>query len=358
MRLLWFNLSTDANDPILGFTTRWIQALSQKVDFIDVITMRAGRLEVPENVRVHSVGKERGYSEPHRAVEFYRYLFRILREERIDACFSHMIPIFTILAAPMLKTKGIPMVTWYAHRQVTTVLKLAYHLSNLVVSINQSSYRYRHGKFIALGHGIDTIMFSPSPEGGAEGSPPLLLSAGRLSPIKDLLTFVRAIYLLRQWDYPVWAALVGVTPERDRLYAEQVKREVEHLGLNRVVQFAGAVSQEQIVDWYRRCFAHVNLCPTGAIDKAALEAMACGRLSMASNEGFQETMGEYASSLLFCHGDAEDLAGKIEALLGLSAAGRKQVGLYLRERVLQMHSLEGLADKLVALFHEVTKGKR
>lgn len=358
VRLLWFNLSTDANDPILGFTTRWIQALSPKVDSIDVITMRAGRIEVPENVRVHSVGKEKGYSEPRRAVEFYRYLFRILREEHIDACFSHMIPIFTLLAAPVLKTQGIPMVTWYAHRQVTTVLKLAHHLSNLVVSTNNYSYRYRHDKLIALGQGIDTSAFSPSPHGSAEGLQPLLLSAGRLSPIKDLLTFVQAVYLLRQRGYPVQAALVGATPERDLLYGERVKKEVEHLGLNSIVQFAGAVPQEEVVNWHRRGFAHVNLCPTGAIDKAALEAMACGRLSIASNEGFRETMGEYAPSLLFCHGNAEDLAEKIEALLGLSAAGRERIGLYLRERVLQMHSLERLADKLVALFHEARKGGR
>src|SRR5215470_18126068 len=98
MRLLLFNLATDAEDPILGFTTRWIAAMARRVEFIHVITMRAGTIEVPENVRVYSVGKEKGYSEARRAMEFYRYLFRVLRGDRIDVCFSHMIPIFTILA--------------------------------------------------------------------------------------------------------------------------------------------------------------------------------------------------------------------------------------------------------------------
>jgi hypothetical protein len=122
MRLLLFNLATDADDPILGFTTRWIQALAKQVEFTHVITMRAGKIEVPENVRVYSVGKEKGYSEPRRVVEFYRHLFHILREDRIDACFSHMIPIFTVLAAPVLKVKKIPIVTWYAHPSLTWVL--------------------------------------------------------------------------------------------------------------------------------------------------------------------------------------------------------------------------------------------
>src|SRR5512132_1096345 len=100
MRILLFNLATDADDPLLGFTTRWISALAARVEFIHVITMRMGRLNVPDNVRVYSVGKEKGFSELRRLMEFYRLLFRILREDRIDACFSHMITIFTILAAP------------------------------------------------------------------------------------------------------------------------------------------------------------------------------------------------------------------------------------------------------------------
>ncbi|MEM4205021.1 MAG: hypothetical protein QXS54_13215, partial [Candidatus Methanomethylicaceae archaeon] len=111
MRLLIFNMAMDLDDPLLEFVTYWVRSLAKRVEFIHVIAMRAGRIEVPENVRVYSVGKEKGYSEPRRAVEFYRLLFRILREDQIDACFSHMIPIFTVLAAPVLKAKGIPIVT-------------------------------------------------------------------------------------------------------------------------------------------------------------------------------------------------------------------------------------------------------
>ncbi len=102
MRLLLFNLATDVDDPVLGFTTSWIGALAKQVEVIHVITMRAGRVQVPGNVRVHSVGKEKGCSEFRRVLAFYRQLLRILRHDHIDACFSHMIPIFTILAAQFL----------------------------------------------------------------------------------------------------------------------------------------------------------------------------------------------------------------------------------------------------------------
>jgi len=144
MRLLLFNLATDADDPILGFTTRWICALAEQVEFVRVITMRAGRLEVPGNVRVYSVGKEKGYNEPRRVVEFYRHLFRILREDRIDVCFSHMISLFTVMGAPVLKAKRIPIVTWSAHPKLTWVLKLAHHFSNRMVASVATAYPYRH----------------------------------------------------------------------------------------------------------------------------------------------------------------------------------------------------------------------
>ena len=123
VRLLLFNLVTDIDDPILGFTTRWISALAKGLEFIHVITMRAGRIVVPSNVAVYSVGKEKGFSEPRRVVEFYRYLMQTLRNDHVDVCFSHMMPIFSVLAAPLLRIKNIPIVTWYAHPSCTLTLK-------------------------------------------------------------------------------------------------------------------------------------------------------------------------------------------------------------------------------------------
>lgn len=90
----------------------------QRVEFVHVLTVGVGRVDLPSNVKVYSVGKERGWSEGWRACAFYAHILRILREDRIDACFSHMVQIFTVLAAPLLKLRGVPIVTWYAHPAV------------------------------------------------------------------------------------------------------------------------------------------------------------------------------------------------------------------------------------------------
>ena len=109
MRLLIFNLVTDMDDPVLGFTTTWINALAARCEAVDVITMKMGRLAVASNVRVYSVGKERDYSEPRRAVEFYRILFGLLRQHHYDACFAHMMQLFAVMAAPLLKLHRVPI---------------------------------------------------------------------------------------------------------------------------------------------------------------------------------------------------------------------------------------------------------
>jgi len=354
MRLMLFNLATDADDPILGFTTRWITALAKRVEFIHVITMRAGRIEVPENVRVYSVGKEKGYSEPRRAVEFYRLLFRILREDRIDACFSHMIPIFTVLAAPVLKAKGIPIVTWYAHPSLTWILKLAHHLSEKMVTSVATAYPYRHDKLVVVGQGIDTDLFCPD-ERSKPDSPPMILCVGRLSPVKDHPTLLKAAALLRQrWSYPFRVVILGgPAGPQDEPYVRSLHRLVEDLDLQDIVTFQPPVPMSQLPNWYRRCTVHVNMTPTGSGDKVAWEAMACGRPCLVANEGFRETLGWWTESLLFQHENAEDLAMKLLILLQQPPEQLATIGKDLRESVIKSHSLNRLAEHLIELFHTI-----
>lgn len=358
MRLLLFNLAMDADDPILGFATHWVSALAKRVEFIHVITMRAGRMDLPDNVQVWSVGKEKGYSEPHRAAEFYRLLFHVLRAERIDACFSHMMPLFTVLSAPLLKIRGIPIVTWYAHLSVTRILKAAHWLSDKMIASVPTAYPYKHDKLIAIGQGIDTKLFSPNEESVVEPYP-LILCVGRLSPVKDHLTLLRAAWLLRQGSNKHFRIVLvgGPAASRDEAYVRLLHEKIKELGLDDIVRLEPGVSMEKLPFWYRRCAVHVNLTPTGSGDKVAWEAMSCGKLSVAANEGFRMTFGRYANLLLFRHRDAESLAARLRWALSLNDTERQRTGYHLREQVIKLHSLDGLAAKLVDLFAGLVEKK-
>jgi glycosyltransferase involved in cell wall biosynthesis len=69
-----------------------------------------------------------------------------------------------------------------------------------------------------------------------------------------------------------------------------------------------------------------------------------------ANAGFRETLGKYAEPLLFRHGEPEDLAQRLAWLCALPERERVSIGGYLREQIVRMHSLSGLADRLVRVF--------
>jgi glycosyltransferase involved in cell wall biosynthesis len=355
MRLLLFNLATDADDPILGFTTRWITALAARVDFIHVITMRMGKLDLPDNVRVYSVGKERGFNEARRVFEFYRILGRILRDHRIDVCFSHMIPIFTVLAAPVLKIKGIPIITWYAHPKVTRTLKLAHRLSDQMVSSLSTSYPYKRDKLIQVGQGIDTSLFFPD-AGITREDRPVILCVGRLSPVKDHPTLIKAVGLLQKvWVEPFRVVILGgAATSRDDEYVRSLHQQVRDLGLDAIVTFEAAVPLQHIPAWYRRASVYVNMTPTGSGDKVAWEAMGCGVLCIAANEGFKDTLGIYADRCVYDYGNAESLTERLKWALSLPPSERSSIGAYLGKRMETMHGLDRLSQSLVTIFQAAT----
>lgn len=358
MRLLWFNLATDTDDPVLAFTSSWIRAVASQVEFIHVITMRAGHVEAPNNVRVYSVGKERGFSNARRAIEFYRTLWNILRTDHVQACFSHMIPVFTVMAAPILHAAGIPIVTWFAHRRRTTMLKAAHLVSGRMATSFRAAYPYGGDKVIVLGQGIDTSLFAPRPV-EREANPPVILSAGRLAPVKNLRTFLHAAAHLRElWPHPFHAVVLGSPATHlDRPYANALLAERDAIGLREVIQFEPAVRHEALPIWYRRSAVHVNLTDTGSGDKTALEAMACGRPCIVTNEGFEETLGKHGSLLLARSNDPNDIARRLHSLLSGSARQRAEIGAYLRAQVERDHSLAALAGKLVQVLESVAAGR-
>ena len=315
--------------------------------------MIAGRIEVPENVRVHSVGKELGYSEPRRVVEFYRHLFSIMRRTRLDGCFSHMAPEFSILAGPVLRARGIPLVTWYAHPKLQWRVRLAHLFSNRMVASLPRAYPGPKEKLTVIGQGIDTTLFAPD---GTPAADDLVLCVGRISPVKNHDTLLRAFARLSR---PARLTILGHTAgAADERHAAALRRLADELGLAARVAFEPGVPPTALPAHYRRCAVHVNLTPAGFGDKVAWEAMACGRPCLVANDDFRETLGRAEPELLFRLNDATDLAGKLDRLLEKTPAERDEIGLYLRAQVEKLHSLPSLAGRILAELARWQKVKR
>jgi glycosyltransferase involved in cell wall biosynthesis len=357
MRLLLFNLAMDADDPVLGFAIRWIEVLAQHVTSIDIITMRSGRFELPGNVRVYSVGKEKGYSKPRRGIEFYRILWKLLNTKRYEGCFAHMMPLFALMAAPLLRLKRIPIVLWYTHKSVTPILHLATLVVDRIVTASQESFRIPSKKVRIIGHGIDTDRFVPGDTPSSPSCPFTILTVGRLSPIKRVDLLIEAIGILHQKnpEFPVCLKLVGgPLTEKDHGYVTQLKKQVAQHQLQDVVSFVGNVPFREVVACYQQADCFVSMSNTGAIDKAVLEAMSCG-LTVIVNQAFADVLGEELAKTWVVDWDDEPLCDRLLHLMSLSASERQSLGEKLRAIVVRDHTLKNLCQRVLAELEAVHK---
>lgn len=346
LRLLWFNLATDADAPNLGFAVEWINALAPHCEFIDVISMRVGRPGVAGNVRVHSLGKELGHSEARRALRFYAILWRLLRARSYDACFAHMQPLFAAMGAPLLRMHGIPVTLWYTHRAVPLRLRLAERVVTRAVTASRESFRLPSGKLRVIGHGIDTQRFAP---GAPPADPFTLLSLGRIAPVKRLETVIATLGLLRERGLDLRLRLVGEAYPQNRGYEGKLRQQVQRDGLSEYVRFVGAAPRDRVAGELQRAHVVVNLSATGSLDKAVLEAMACAVPVVTSNEAFIPLLAPWREQLLAPPDDPEALAQRILALLSLEQDERAALGLELRALVQREHSMQRLVANLLAV---------
>lgn len=347
---------TDESDPVLGFAVGWIRRLAAQCERVDVITMYRGAYELPGNVRVFSVGRERGLSKAARVANFYRHLLRLLAAHPYDACFAHMMPLFAGLAGPLLTARGIRTALWYTHRQRSMQLRAGLAMSWRVVSADATSFPYRTDKLRVIGHGIDTWFYSPPPpgplpqnEGGGvtrDDVGSLVVQVGRLAPIKHQATTIAAVA-----DTEARLALIGgVQADASRDYERGLVEMARALGMEEGCQFTGDAPAAEVREWYRRAAVAVNMSPVGLFDKAALESMACGVPTVVCNSAFAPLLGEHGDLLLTAGPD--DVAGlrrRIMRLLALSDAERAAIGWALRESVLREHSLDQLSARLLAV---------
>jgi glycosyltransferase involved in cell wall biosynthesis len=344
-RLLMFNLATDEKDPILGFTVEWVRALATRVPNVDVITMRYGTTDLPGNVRVYSIGKERGWTEARRLVEFYRRLGLLLHEQTYDACFAHMQERFALLAAPLLKLKHIPVTLWYTHPHTPLALRAAIRTVDRVITADSSSCRVRTSKLLATGHGIDTDRFVPA---FCDRGRFRVVAVGRVTPIKRLELLVDAAARLQsRLTQPLEVRLIGPTDIPDTNYESALRRRAFEMGIASQVNFVGPLGTEELIAEYQAADAVVSLTRRGSFDKSAIEGMSCGLPLLTMNPAFAPHLLAAGMPGPIEDGNAEALGQAIGRLADVPVQERRRWGLALRAEVIRAHSLQRLADLLV-----------
>jgi glycosyltransferase involved in cell wall biosynthesis len=330
-RLVFLTQRVDPDDPVLAATVPKIRALAQRVDEVVVLAQSAAPADgLPENVEVRTFGAG---GRMGRGLRFERELMRALPA---DAVVAHMIPLYVLLAAPLVRPRRIPLVLWFTHWKRSRTLEAAAVAASSVVSVDRRSFPIDLAKVRPIGHGIDVSEFpcvEPDP-----GPVLRLLVLGRYSPAKGIPTILRAVELARAEGLAVEVELHGTASnELERAH----RRELEASGF----ALGDPVPRSELPRLFSRSDALVNNMEAGAPDKVVYEAAASCLPVLASNPVFDELFEGY--ELGFDRDDPGSLAERLRWLAGLGAAERKELGRTLRERVALRHSVETWADGIL-----------
>lgn len=341
MRLLLITQTIDREDSALGFFHRWVIEFARQFDSVSVICLREGSHALPENVRVYSLGKEKGISRLGYLRRFYSLIFSLRGD--YDAVFVHMNPEYVVLGGLFWRLWRKKVVLWYLHKSVDLKLRAATLFAHVVATGSKESFRIPSGKVQIIGHGIDVDQFAPR-EAKETSEIFSIVTAGRISPSKDYETLLRAVADVPRAELTVIGA---PATESDVKYESALKVLVESLGLEEKVVFRGPVSHDDVVGFICSADVFVNTSKTGSLDKAVLEAMSCGVPPLTSNTAFADMLGPYG--LMFREGDAGDLAAKLS---GLEAQKLElpSLGMRLRDIVVRHHGLPQLVGKIKQIY--------
>jgi glycosyltransferase involved in cell wall biosynthesis len=342
MKLLILTQKVDRNDPVLGFFHRWLEEFAKHCERVTVIALSVGEHSLPENVRVHSLGKEHGVSRFAYALNFYRYIWR--ERQNYDAVFVHMNQEYLLLGGMLWKILGKKIALWRNHPLGSPLTSLAVFLSDAVFATSKYSYVGRFEKTKLMPVGIDTDRFRPLPSAVKKDRSILML--GRISPIKKVDEFVEALSLLRKQNVSFSADIIGDAALRDKVYYTQVAQKISKEGLSDTVLLKPGVKNEETPEIYNAYTVFINLTPTGSFDKTILEAMACGTLAVSTNKILQDAVPPL---FVAKEGSVSDETEHLKEILALSQKEKERYGTQLRDYVIARHSLTHLVSTLVPL---------
>ncbi len=234
-----------------------------------------------------------------------------------------------------------------------------------------SLYEADPAKISIIPCGVDTALFYPHPvyEARIRLELPcqhrMVLFVGRIEPLKGIDTLLRAMALVSE-AHPAWRGhlclvVIGGDADPDHAHSDPEMEYLRHLeaelGLEDLVTFMGAQSQDLLPYYYSA--AQVVVIPSHyeSFGMVALEAMACGTPVIASDVGgLSYTVRDGETGYLVRRGDPEALADKIAALLFNRVLAKK---LGSNGRIFaQEYRWELIAHQIDQLYQEVLSSSK
>src|SRR3989344_2752577 len=314
MRLLVLTQIIDPKDSVLGIYHKWVASLAQKFEHIEVICLTLGKYDLPKNVTVQSLGKEKA-SGSHffkRLKYVFRFYFLIWSTRRAyDAVFVHMNQEYILLGGLLWKALGKKIYMWRNHYAGSFLTDIAASMCDKVFCTSRFSYTATYKKTIIMPVGVD--LESVKMDISIERLPRSIIFSGRLDSSKRPHLLIKALSILKMKGVTFdKATFMGGPSKSDASYPEELRIQAEKGGIGNLVEFVGAIPNTETFRYYRSRDIYVNCSRSGMFDKTIFKALASGCTVLTSSIDFKDLAGD---EYFYKDGDAEDLAQKLEKFL-------------------------------------------
>ena len=351
MRILFITQKIDKRDAVLGFVHGWLHAFSRCFEKITAVCLEKGEYDLPTNVEVFSLGKEKKVSRLGYLLNFYKIIWR--ERKKYDAVFVHMNPEYVILGWLFWKLSGKKVVLWYNHTFGDWRARVAFLLADTICHTSPYAFSAGRKESVRMPAGVDTDLFEA--RGSLSRKENSILSLGRISPVKKIDILLQACLLLQKEAVSFFLDIVGKAPEHDSLYERKVKELALPLLSSGKAVFRGEVSNSEAPKLFSESVISINLTPKGNYDKTVIEAMASGAIPIVSSIAFKELIPD---ELICKENDPKDLAEKIKMVFGWGDERRRNAAAAFRRLATERESLSKLTEKLVELFENLTPHSR
>ena len=226
-------------------------------------------------------------------------------------------------------------------------------------------FRVGDDRLVIIPRGVDLTLFDPE-RARAERMAQLARSwrlpddafvvmlPGRLTRWKGQTVLIEALARLGRKD--VVAVLVGDAQGRDA-YARELAQLAEARGLAGSLRMVGHCRDMPSAYMLADVAVSASIEPEG-FGRVAAEAQAMGRPVIATDHGgSRETVLAGRTGWLTPPGDADALAGAIEAALAMTEAERAAVAAAARAHIVERYSVELMCARTLAVYEEALAGR-
>ncbi|MFE2880241.1 GT4 family glycosyltransferase PelF [Streptomyces roseus] len=227
-----------------------------------------------------------------------------------------------------------------------------YRQADLITPCNQYNRRWEErggadpDRIRTVYNGVDPYAF---PDAGPEPEVPTLSWCGRIDPIKDLETLIRAYAFMREELPALRLRLFGPVPAG----CEEYKIRLEELGAELGV--ADGISYEGRIADVAQAYAAGSLVMLSSISEgfpfSIIEAMSCGRTTVSTDVGgVREAVGD--TGLVVPPREPQTMASAALALLR-DPERRAELGRRSRKRVVEKFTLHQSVDGFRHIYREL-----